>query len=94
MKLSINTIDIRFRSPDVSHNSNYNNSLVTQTSMGVALFVSPIFWYLSLSVSAFKPCHGNEPRKKYINICPKASRSSRLDCSENRNNTSNIIFSE
>lgn len=51
------------------------------TSIGVALFVSPIFWYLSLSVSAFKPCHGSEPLKKYINICPKASKSSRLDCS-------------
>ena len=26
------------------------------TSMDVDLFVSPIFWYLSLSVSAFRPC--------------------------------------
>ena len=26
------------------------------TSMGVALFVSPIFWYLSFNVSAFNPC--------------------------------------
>jgi hypothetical protein len=43
--------------------------------------VSPIFWYRSFSVSAFSPCHGSEPRRKYINIWPSASRSSRLDCS-------------
>lgn len=52
-----------------------------QTSIGVARFVSPIFWYRSLSVSAFKPCHGSDPLRKYINIWPKASKSSRLDCS-------------
>ncbi len=51
------------------------------TSIGVARFVSPIFWYRSLSVSAFKPCHGSEPLRKYINMCPNASKSSLLDCS-------------
>lgn len=49
--------------------------------MGVARFVSPIFWYLSFSVSALRPCHGNEPRKKYMNMWPSASKSSRRDCS-------------
>ncbi len=32
--------------------------------MGVLRLVSPIFWYLSLSVSALRPCQGSEPRKK------------------------------
>jgi hypothetical protein len=51
------------------------------TSIGVALFVSPIFWYLSFSVSALRPCQGKLPLRKYINICPRASKSSRRLCS-------------
>lgn len=51
------------------------------TSIGVARFVSPIFWYRSFSVSALSPCHGNEPRRKYMNMWPSASKSSRRDCS-------------
>lgn len=47
----------------------------------MALFVSPIFWYRSFSVSALRPCHGKLPLKKYINICPRASKSSRRLCS-------------
>lgn len=50
-------------------------------SIGVFFFVSPILWYRSLSVSAFRPCHGNMPRRKYMNMWPSASRSSRRDCS-------------
>ena len=42
------------------------------TSIGVARLVSPIFWYLSLSVSAFNPCQGRLPLKKYMNMCPNA----------------------
>lgn len=52
-----------------------------KTSIGVDLFVSPIFWYLSLSVSAFKPCQGKLPLRKYMNMCPRASKSSLLLCS-------------
>ena len=44
-----------------------------RTSMGVALFVSPIFWYLSFRVSAFSPCQGRDPRRKYMNMWPRAS---------------------
>lgn len=47
----------------------------------IALFVSPIFSYFCLFVGAFSPCHGSDPRKKYIKTWPKASRSSRRDCS-------------
>lgn len=55
--------------------------LLVLTSIGVARFVSPIFWYRSFSVSALSPCHGNEPRRKYMNMWPSASKSSRRDCS-------------
>ena len=48
---------------------NYTPGKFSQsTSMGVDLFVSPIFWYLSLSVSAFSPCQGRLPRRKYMNM--------------------------
>lgn len=50
-------------------------------SIGVARFVSPIFWYRSFKVSALRPCHGRLPRRKYKNIWPRASRSSRRLCS-------------
>ena len=35
----------------------------------------------TLSVSALSPCQGRFPRRKYMNMCPRASRSSRRDCS-------------
>ena len=55
-----------------------------RTSMGVDLFVSPIFWYLSFSVSALSPCQGRLPRRKYMNMWPSASRSSRRLCSKDK----------
>jgi hypothetical protein len=32
-------------------------------------------------VAAFSPCQGSPPLKKYIKTWPRASKSSRLDCS-------------
>jgi len=52
--------------------------------MAVVCFFSPIFSYFCLLVAAFKPCQGSPPLRKYIKTCPKASRSSRLDCSRPR----------
>src|SRR2546429_7360485 len=52
--------------------------------IAVVCFFSPIFSYFCLFVAAFKPCHGNPPRRKYMKTCPKASRSSRRDCSRPR----------
>ena len=46
--------------------------------MGVAIFYSEIFSYLSFLLSVFKPYHGKDPRKKYIRTYPIASKSSRL----------------
>ena len=53
------------------------------TSTGVSRLASPIFWYRSLIVSAFRPCHGRLPRRKYINRWPSDSRSSLRLCSAN-----------
>ena len=53
------------------------------TSTGVSRLASPIFWYRSLIVSAFRPCHGRLPRRKYISRWPTDSRSSRRLCSTN-----------
>lgn len=33
-------------------------------------------------IITFKPCQGRLPLRKYMNICPKASKSSLLLCSE------------
>ena len=49
-------------------------TLLRNTSIGVARLVSPIFWYLSLSVSAFNPCQGRFPLKKYMNMWPNACK--------------------
>ena len=51
------------------------------TSIGVDIFFSLIFSYFCFFVAAFRPCHGNEPRRKYIRTYPSDSRSSRRDCS-------------
>ena len=147
-------------------NKNQPGKFSQRTSMGVDLFVSPIFWYRSFSVSAcvcvcvcvcvcirvcayesvnvykrtcvtqdgrgkeiritkkggreggkeggreegrergrkggretgrkekgqsaltLRPCQGRLPLKKYINMCPSASRSSRLLCSGRQDKTS------
>ncbi len=53
-----------------------HNSLI-----GVVCFFSPIFSYFCLFVAALSPCHGKLPLKKYMKTWPKASRSSRRDCS-------------
>jgi len=37
------------------------------------------------------PCHGRLPLKKYMNMCPRASKSSLLLCSESQNNNKNLI---
>ena len=49
--------------------------------IAVVCFFSPIFSYFCLLVAALSPCHGRPPLRKYINTCPRASRSSLLDCS-------------
>ena len=49
--------------------------------MGVDIFFSEIFSYFCFFVAAFSPCHGSDPRRKYINTYPSDSRSSRRDCS-------------
>ena len=49
--------------------------------IGVVCFFSPIFSYFCLFVAALRPCHGRLPRKKYMKTWPRASRSSRRDCS-------------
>lgn len=51
------------------------------TSMGVDIFFSLMRSYFCLLVAAFRPCHGSEPRLKYMRTYPNDSRSSRLDCS-------------
>lgn len=45
-------------------------------SIGVEIFLSAIFSYLSFLLSALSPCQGNDPLKKYINTYPIASKSS------------------
>ncbi len=50
-------------------------------STEVDTFFSKIFSYFCFFVAAFRPCHGKEPRKKYINTYPIDSKSSRRDCS-------------
>lgn len=49
--------------------------------IGVVCFFSPIFSYFCLFVAALRPCQGSPPRRKYMNTCPRASKSSRRDCS-------------
>lgn len=51
------------------------------TSIGVDIFFSLMRSYFCLLVAAFSPCHGSEPRLKYMRTYPNDSRSSRLDCS-------------
>jgi hypothetical protein len=51
---------------------------------GRLFFLSPIFSYFCLFVAALSPCQGSLPLRKYMKICPSASRSSRLDCSRPR----------
>ena len=50
--------------------------------IGVDPFFSPIFSYFCLLVAALRPCHGSPPRRKYMKTWPRASRSSRRDCSD------------
>jgi hypothetical protein len=47
----------------------------------VACFRSKIRWYFCFLVLALSPCHGNEPRRKYIKTNPRLSISSLLLCS-------------
>jgi hypothetical protein len=47
----------------------------------VACFLSNIRWYFIFLVEAFNPCHGKEPRRKYMSTNPRDSMSSRLLCS-------------
>lgn len=45
--------------------------------------------------STLRPCHGKLPRRKYMNMCPRASKSSRRLCSKTRKRTehcSNIFI--
>lgn len=51
------------------------------SSMGVDIFFSEMRSYFCLLVAAFSPCHGSDPRLKYIKTYPRDSKSSLLDCS-------------
>jgi len=58
------------------------------SSTGVEHFISAILSYLSFFAPAFTPYQGRDPRRKYINTYPIASKSSRRLCSKEKN----IVF--
>ena len=63
------------------YSMNSSGKFLHRSSILVFILVSLIFLYFNYLVSAFKPCQGSFPFRKYIKTCPSPSRSSLLDYS-------------